>query len=61
MLKICRVWAIVDKMEKEQKEWGESKEKVSDVRVQFLINSHLYGYKYVHVCTLPGGCAERPS
>ena len=39
-----------------------SEERVSDVRVHGCPRStHVYGYTYVDVCTLPGRCTERPT
>ena len=47
-------------MGKEEKKRGE--ERASDVRVHGCSRStHIYGYTYVAVCTLPGRCTERPT
>ena len=48
------------KMEKEEKK--RSEEGVSDVRVHGCSRStHINGYTYVDVCTLPSRCTERPA
>ena len=50
-----------DKMEKEEKK-RRSEGKMSDVRVHgFPRSTHIYGYTYVDVCTLPDRCTERPT
>ena len=50
-----------DKMEQEEKK-RRSEERVSDVRVHGCPRStHIYGYTYVDVYTLPGRCTERPT
>ena len=57
------MWAITnDKVDKEERK-KRSEDRVSDVRVNGcprLIRMY-YSYAYVDVCTLPGGCTERPT